>query len=1663
MRANAQCNRYGWRFLLWALGGLLIGVSIASQSHAQTLNISVVGPGGAAVTNFRWQVEEDTTKPVTLGAPAVPGVNLSLSFHSSYAPVVANGDQSDTSVALDSGKRYFVSVLPDSGYTMGGAPVAAGQGSVQVHVNATPLPTAQISVFVFNDNQPINNAPDLPQELGLEGFTILLTEAGGRYGHNGGQVTQDAFGNPLGIIKTGPNGVALIRNLPPGKYGVQVTPPPGSDWHQTSTIEGTKTIDAWVKANEPPFFLEFGPPGHHTNFGFVRTINDATVLTGGGSISGRVVNLHTSRPPDYAFYDGHPMPNCWVGLNELQAAGGRGVYTAPCDADSSFSIAGVPPDNYQLVVWDEYLDIIIANANVTVPPGGADVDLGDVAVFNWFSRIESYVYFDSDGNGRRDPGEAGIPEQNVNLRFRDGSIYQSFPTDTQGFVPFDEVFPFFNWLVAEVDFLRFKATSVTVVVDDGGPVPPDDGWNMPSRDKLNPQAQSENGGLPYRTETGPVLTQAFQSFLGQTNIIEWGKALYGPGENGGITGVMYYATTRAEDDPRYAAAETWEPGVPRAQVNLYRDFKNELGASIPDGIIDDADGVPDGDGVVVLADIDNYPFGWRDGGAKGDEDFDQNSNGDFDMGDAIAVTNTDSWDDNLPSGCQGDVYVTPTGDPTDCYDGLRNFNQIRPGVFDGGYAFGSPLGDPDLAPGTYIVEGIAPPGYQHIKEEDRNVDFGDDYTPSPLALPPPCVGDPHPVPAVLSLFPSQAVPASFADQNRPLCDRKQVVVAQAKNVAADFFVFTEVPIAAHVTGFVLDDVSNEFDANAPTFGEKYAPPFLPVSIRDWTGREISHVYTDQWGLYNAMLPSTYSVNLPMPSGVSPNMLTTCINSPTMVNAQGQTVPDPNFNRQYSQFCYTFQYMPGTTTYLDTPVLPVAAFAGPNQFPVDCELPNTTPVIYSVSRVGATDGPWVPVPSGTNSNNWPLISIVSVGGVQVPNPAYDGSPGSPRTIPRDYGFGSSQGTVMIGNRTLQVTNWTNGTITARVPPLTTTGQLRVTRAGSNGKRSLMGVTVTVGGGQPIRVQPGASIQAAIDAAAAGALILVPPGTYEEPVIMHKKVRLQGWGAPSTVINPVKSPAEKLQAWRDKINTLFTGGQFDLLPGQETGFNLPNNAPLLFGTEEAPGVMVVANIGEFSSTPAAQRPRIDGFTFTGSDHAGAIMVSGYTNFLEISNNRVFSNNGTFGGGIRIGHPLLVNNGVYVDNQNDNVRIHHNHIMQNGGLDGAGGGVTLCTGADSYQVTENWICGNFTLGDGGGIGHLGRSNNGRIANNTVIFNQTFNQGQGVNGGGIFIGGLPPLGGVGLTPGSGSVDVLANLIQGNQAGAGDGGGIRTQFVNGQDVQNAPNSSEQWYRITIYNNMIAKNVAGLAGGGVSLQDTARVDMIHNTIANNDSTATAGAAFTPGNPNASTAQPAGLVSRGHSTALFNAIGPNVAARFRPDFSNPLLRNNVFWHNRSFLWQINDQTDPATFGLEPAAQPYADLAVLGAASSTARLDPRFCIITSTTGYHSSNRGNNPQVVAEYFNGDRGQTIVMPEFTSTMQTAAAFDEGGNFIDVRFGPLTLWIPGTNPAVLYGDYHIRNNSPAEQAGQTQGGALLQVDFDGNQRPTPANTRPDIGADERQ
>jgi large repetitive protein len=1753
----------------------------ATAGLTQPVTLTVKGADGTLISAYRWTLEEDLTyKPM-------PGVadpyTLAVSFHKSYMPVVAAGTQGDP-VQVDPTKRYFVSVLPTENpnsavpaknYSNGGTEIEVGQTEATITVANLPLPTARIRVRVFQDNAPLNGMWD-STESGLAGFQVTIDDAGGTYGMSGGHQSTDAFGNKIGttyapcdpgpcdsyqvsqlgngFVLTDADGYAVIENLVMGKYTVKVRAPGADRWIQTTTIEGQPGIDAWVKPNEPQFFTEFGPPGPHVFVGFTRAVDGTGPLAALAgpytTIKGRVTNLRQSRPIAVAQFSGAPFTHtrAWVALNS-GATGGSLLYAQPTNPDGTFSIAHVPAGSYQLIVFDSALDIIIGSAvvNVAGPTVPATTDVHDVAVFPWFTTLYSYVYEDTDRDGHHDANEPGMSDQALNIRFRDGSIYQSLSTAENGFKAFNEVFPFFAWMVAEVDYTRFHSTGLTVVVDAGGDASAagSNAYNWQAQaglpaglippEVLNPQPQPDNGNAPFRNESGAetpfLLLEGFQSFIGQSTVMLWGKAPYekagsftedvnvapfddfpGPGDvdangdgffntdrsNGGIAGIVHYGITRAENDPRWAAAENWEPGVSDVRVQLWDENRTHL----------------------------------------------------------LNEVTTDNWNNSVPEGCQWPgTPFTYLNRPTDCFDGLRVFNQARPALFDGGYAFSTILQDSASSPtyalpiaargvarpipaGNYVVKIIVPPGYKLQKEEDKNVDFGDSYVPQqfwltgyPLAdggpadaqpaptvqdnalIAPFCVGQLHLVPDTLALFPGQ-VGGTFAGEMRPLCDAKLVTLREGQQAAPDFHLFTDAPVAGHIYGMVLDDTTNEFDPNAPTFGEKYGVPFVGVAIRDWQGREVTRTMTDQYGMYNALVPSSYTANPPEPSGVSPQILMACINPPTMPGPGGTVVADPNFQKQYSHFCYPLQYLAGKTTYLDTPVVPTGAFTGNGTLPVDAEFPNGTPVIASVTGPEASaPGPYI-VDRGAADNASRTIVITSAGQTQVANPAWDGSISIPKLIPRDYGFGPS-GTVILtttGNTgtpidtLLSVTNWAadGSSITAIVPTGLRTGQLTVVRgSGATARKSTLGITLSVAtpdmhtARPPKVVDSGQSIQAAVDAATPGDLILVKPGVHEEMVVMSKPVRLQGFGALSSAINVVTTPAENIQAWLDKVGNLLLSGAYSL-PNQPAMTPPPffsGDVAAVVG-DEGPGVLVLSKnqptvaatrqcVGTFavpgneayclqnenytvgaSSTPV-WRPnaRIDGFSLIGASNAPGVLVNGYAHWLEISNNKIFTNSGTYAGGIHVGHVGAAAPFNDENAQNDNVAIHNNMVTQNAGIETAGGGgIVLGTGSTGYKVKDNFVAANFAAGNGGGIAHIGLSNGGVIDRNTVVFNESFAQGVGTNGGGLFVGGTPAAAGA-TTPGSGSVDVTNNLVQGNAASGGDGGGIALLGFTTAD------------RVRLFNNIIANNVAGLAGGGISIEgvptggsaSTFYVDIAHDTIVDNDSTGTAGAAFDRG-PLTSSPQPGGISGRGTSMAHVR------------------IANSIVWHNRTFWFGPCDSstvkcgivpvgsTDPTQFAeIQNTARPYWDLANLTGSQFT----PVSSVLTALTGpnrsadylnnsnyvtYASSNSSAAPAFVAWYFNTSRQAAYQVGETTgeaTLISTPAALDEGGNFIRPQFGPLSLENPNsTPPNQPFGNYHVSAGVGGANLATLYGSVppALTTDFDGDVRPTVA---PHRGADQ--
>jgi hypothetical protein len=751
-----------------------------------------------------------------------------------------------------------------------------------------------------------------------------------------------------------------------------------------------------------------------------------------------------------------------------------------------------------------------------------------------------------------------------------------------------------------------------------------------------------------------VGVEGWQGFSGQNNFLEFGKEPYATGENGGIKGHVVYASTRPFDDPQLLVQTQWEPLVPNVTINLYQEGFAADGVTPTLNLVDTtktsswddwAQGFHAGPGGAQIPNM-SCPGQSATNGPSPDLFFYSL----FDQPNYIDFYNS----------MHGGAAITPlpANSQFKCYDGMHNWNQIEPAPYDGMYQFpsvtstdattGKPLttncticsanhavptsdlyyGLPMLPTGKYVVEVVLPPGFELVKEEDKNILIGDNFiapvtqefgglgnifiipdqaqvgtaynsnnaqnptqslgtAPSNNIVPGfvpeptwPCVGEARIVPDYISLFPQSHEVAPFAGATRNLCDRKEVTLSDQAGAIAKFFIYTSTHTAAKFTGVITDDFTSEFDPFSPTFGEKFSPPDMPVSFKDWKGNEISRVYSDHWGVYNGMTYSSWEVNPPNPTGYSPTVMVVCMNDPGPIpGPNGTMITDPLFNPEYSQFCYELPFMPGTTAYEDTPVVPTAAFVGAGYNNPDCAYPDLTPAIKEVDSQDGI-GPWV-----ANSGN--TITITSLGVVSVPNYAYSGpsataAPYNQKTITRNYGFGAS-GTVTIGGVNATVNSWSDTTIVAVVPdtvppcpvqqqnqyggPLpgggsfTHCGQLVITR-GDNGKQSIDTVTITVGGNSPTHVAASDSIQDAIDAAAPGDLIIIDPtcatsatspavpctattslhtqGAHNEMLIMWKPVRLQGVGAATSIINANTQPAGKLSVWRQKVDCLFGMG-------------------------------------------------------------------------------------------------------------------------------------------------------------------------------------------------------------------------------------------------------------------------------------------------------------------------------------------------------------------------------------------------------------------------------------------------------------------------------------------------------------------------------------------
>jgi hypothetical protein len=444
-------------------------------------------------------------------------------------------------------------------------------------------------------------------------------------------------------------------------------------------------------------------------------------------------------------------------------------------------------------------------------------------------------------------------------------------------------------------------------------------------------------------------------------------------------------------------------------------------------------------------------------------------------------------------------------------------------------------------------------------------------------------------------------------------------------------------------------------------------------------------------------------------------------------------------------------------------------------------------------------------------------------------------------------------------------------------------------------------------------------------------------------------------------------------------------------------------------------------------------------------GGIYVHNNVRNMQVTDNVIRGNGGSYGGALRVGTPYTGNN------RNFGLLLARNQIRDNGGTNLAGG-IGLFSGSDGYEVSNNAICGNFSAEYGGAISAFGYNANGggttggTISNNRIWFNSSYDE-----GGGIMIAGELPSDPTRLSDGTGPVTINANVIQANLAND-DGGGIRLLQTSGSHI-----SRSNPQTIAITNNTIANNVSAHEGGGIALDDSAFVDIVDNTVSKNLTTATAvtsdGNAAPAGLSTAANSDP--LQARLRNTSLF----PGSATLAATTYSKPTLFDDVFWDNRAgsfsggWVYGIGGNLPDGS----PNSVDNWDMGVVDVPG--ALLTPTNTVLQDGVGVQA----------------DATNSTTDPGFT------ANYDVTVNILASRTYPAfrqSVIVAELLPPSLMGDYHLAPPTSSARGlgaanvtvrwgpgatGWTYGVSARTPDIDGDPRPTVVGTvrRYDSGSDQ--
>jgi protocatechuate 3,4-dioxygenase beta subunit/Ca2+-binding RTX toxin-like protein len=338
----------------------------------------------------------------------------------------ANGNYSFSGIAPGADTIQVVAAPGDSFSPVGADSTVSASGTKAVTVtsgsnavvNAGEYAPSTITGVLFTDSN--DDGVQQSGETGLSGQTVNLI------GPDGTTI--------LATTTTGATGAYSFTGVAPGADTIQIVAPagdrfspagtsttlPDSTVSSTGTQAVTVTSGSSTVANGGVY-----APGTITGSVFADSNADGTKQSGEGGLSGQTVNLigpdgktviattTTDASGNYSFAGVAP------GADTIQVVAATGNSFSPAGADSSVSSTGTQA--------------------VTVTSGSsAVVNAGEYAP----GTITGNVFADSNADGARQSGEAGVSGQTVNLIGPDGqTVIASTKTDASGNYSFTGVVP----------------------------------------------------------------------------------------------------------------------------------------------------------------------------------------------------------------------------------------------------------------------------------------------------------------------------------------------------------------------------------------------------------------------------------------------------------------------------------------------------------------------------------------------------------------------------------------------------------------------------------------------------------------------------------------------------------------------------------------------------------------------------------------------------------------------------------------------------------------------------------------------------------------------------------------------------------------------------------------------------------------------------------------------------------------------------------------------------------------------------------------------------------------------------------------------------------------------------------------------------------------------